>query len=572
MKRFALIALILLVAPLTASAQDAGSQTNATVSTDYSFTRNGVFGCSMNGSYAMSVGALSAVGGVFVPVNDAAVTLNTGYLVYKECVLRGIVDRQREAATAAIQAKTIKSYETGNNGQPLYSVSLTKERLNTADQIYVKYLQGGYLNTLNPVMQTRVKQAIAQGYMAGRNAANNAFVCPYTDLNSLYSGKPTGSMWAALSAVGTPACDPLLVTARSSDYIAAAAGAAENDMMTQLQWGQGTYPVMGTDADGNPIVLTPASIVRDNTVQAIQTGFNQLQNANDIDQMVGALFAGITSQVVGDTRGLSGLLQSTGGQPSYLDLVAKQSNQGVRDSAINAALQIAGPQQQLEALILAAAKAILQKAASIAASIHASENACWNLVIQNVCASAPDASGNCQAKLPTCTPTTDPATGQTTTCPTAGTLKVSTSTYKFSEKAIAAGLQPYIDKHTQVASTSKAAFDQIGSLIAQLTDTSSYTSQLSALQKLDQLMAQHLLHTPQDVTNEQQAQSTLVGSNGGSGYLDQVLTTINQAWGDSTDPKTGWCNMSSANPNKSQVIQAWQTCWSSASSSSCIYN
>ena len=84
MKRFALIALILLVAPLTASAQDAGSQTNATVSTDYSFTRNGVFGCSMNGSYAMSVGALSAVGGVFVPVNDAAVTLKTGYLVYKE--------------------------------------------------------------------------------------------------------------------------------------------------------------------------------------------------------------------------------------------------------------------------------------------------------------------------------------------------------------------------------------------------------------------------------------------------------------------------------------------------------
>jgi hypothetical protein len=106
---------------------------------------------------------------------------------------------------------------------------------------------------------------------------------------------------------------------------------------------------------------------------------------------------------------------------------------------------------------------------------------------------------------------------------------VATTTYKFTERAVAASLQPYIDKHTQVASTSKASFDQIGALIAGLTDTSSYTAQLTALQKLDQLMAAHALHTPQDVTAEQQAQSTLVGSNGGSGYLDQVLTDINQA-------------------------------------------
>src|SRR3990167_9643499 len=55
------------------------------------FSRQGIFGCSQTGSYSMSVGTLGAMGGAFVPVNDAAVTLNTGYLVFKECVLRGIV-------------------------------------------------------------------------------------------------------------------------------------------------------------------------------------------------------------------------------------------------------------------------------------------------------------------------------------------------------------------------------------------------------------------------------------------------------------------------------------------------
>ncbi|HEY4488462.1 MAG TPA: hypothetical protein VJB97_03010, partial [Candidatus Paceibacterota bacterium] len=78
----------LTLASLSLSAHIASAQVNLDYSQTYAFQRDGVFGCSLNGSYSMSVGTMSAMGGAYVPVNDASVTLNTGYLVYKECILR----------------------------------------------------------------------------------------------------------------------------------------------------------------------------------------------------------------------------------------------------------------------------------------------------------------------------------------------------------------------------------------------------------------------------------------------------------------------------------------------------
>src|SRR4051812_17105738 len=110
-----IISAAIIALPFFASAQtDTTNPNTVTATADYSstyaFQKDGVFGCNLNGAYSMSVGALSATGGAYVPVNDAAVTLNTGYLVYKECVLRGIVVRQREGVTSALTKQMAVTY------------------------------------------------------------------------------------------------------------------------------------------------------------------------------------------------------------------------------------------------------------------------------------------------------------------------------------------------------------------------------------------------------------------------------------------------------------------------------
>src|SRR5262245_20097661 len=85
------------------------------------FSRQGIFGCSRNAAaLSSSVGAFSATGGVYVPVADYTVELNTGTLVYQQCVLRGIVNRQAESANAALVQKVIQNSLTGNDGGTMF--------------------------------------------------------------------------------------------------------------------------------------------------------------------------------------------------------------------------------------------------------------------------------------------------------------------------------------------------------------------------------------------------------------------------------------------------------------------
>src|SRR3989338_4504606 len=102
------------------------------VAAAYQFMRHGIFDCNLNGAYAMSVGSMAATGGVYVPVADATVELNTGILVYKECILREIIVRQREAATAAFGKRAAIGIQTGRDGRPQYVVNQAQERLTGA--------------------------------------------------------------------------------------------------------------------------------------------------------------------------------------------------------------------------------------------------------------------------------------------------------------------------------------------------------------------------------------------------------------------------------------------------------
>lgn len=544
-----------------AAAPTASKTTDVSLSTSYSsayaFQRQGVFGCNLNGSYSMSVGALSATGGVFVPVNDAAVTLNTGYLVYKECVLRGIVDRMRESASSALQKQIINAYERGRNGQPLFSQSIPLEQRDVADAAVMRSLQDGTLSTVHPAFRSAVMRGVGQGYMAARNAANQNFACPYAgNLGAALNGRPVGSFWEAESAFLNPACSPYHAYVLANTAVMASVQGSINNMMTQLQWGQGTYPRTVVDpVTGETIVVTPASIVQSNTLQALQTGFRQLENANDIDQMVGALFAGITSQVVGDNRGLAGLTQTTGGQPSYLDQVAKESAQGVRDSAVNAAIQILTASRQVEAGYKAAMDAIGTLLANTIDNIRGKETACWNLIIQKVCSGALKADGTCAENVGACV--TDPATG-VQTCPTGATLKVATSTV-FSQRVVNASIAPLASTTAANIRASSNALAQIDQLIRGVTNTTSLNAQRVALQQLDALVAQKTLHTQYDMQGAQQQQQTVADT------MAQLIQDTVTAWADSTDTQTGWCNV-----NRAEVTNAWKDCWRQGSTS-CVY-
>lgn len=536
-RRFFFIATLFVALPLFALAQDTTGSATSTYSDTLSLQRNGVFGCSMNGSYSMSVGSLSATGGVYVPVNDAAVTLNTGYLVYKECTLRGIVNRMRENETASLQQSILLAYQRGRAGLPLFSQSLPLEQRAVYDKTVVDSIQGGYLNTVNPAYRTSVQRAVVQGYMAARNQPNRVFSCPSSN-----------DFWSKIGNLSfNAACNSYGAYSLANNAIMSAAASKWDNKLTQLEWGNGNYPITTIDpATGEEIVVTPGSIVGANALQAIQTGFTQLQNANDIDQMVGALFAGITTQVVADQSGLAGLTQRNGSQPSYLDRVVSESAAGLRNSAANAALQILAATKQIEQGFLSAMNGIAQKLLDTIANLRAKENACWNLIIDKVCTAAPDGTGKCTAKPESCT--TDPTTG-TQTCPQAQTLKVATTTTA-SQAVISARVAPLATSTQTNINASQQALTLINQLITNVSNTADISAQRVALQQLDNLVAQRALHNQYDLQNALKTRDDIVAQ------MDTLISDTAQQWGDSTDVNVGWCNV-----NNPSVITYWKNKW-----------
>jgi hypothetical protein len=520
------------------------------------FSSEGIFSCDGAESYGLSAG-VSAGSGTFVPVNDQAVTINTnytvrnlGYLVYKECILRNTVNRMSESAGLALVRRQLQSYNAGNDGKPFFVKDFVQDQVENSDEaLYHTLITNDELKTLNPLYRDTIKRAIVRTYQEQTRAANSKLACPYKgDLQNLLSGDPEGSIWEGLAALQNPMCNPLFAYINAKSYTDRNVATAQDEWRTRLTWGQGTYDRTVVDQkNGKRTTVTPASIINALTQQAVTSGFRKTENANDIGQMVSALFAGMGAQILSDTQGLSGLTQSDGGQSqdggvrqSYLDQAVQQTSKTLVDNAVNTTSQILKNalrvEQQFNQIFLAIGTNLTQTITQI----RGIENTCWNLIIQKVCSSPVSFTSN----PPTCT-----AVG-------GGTLRIATST-AISQAVINAQITPLSSSTVEVIKSSNNAIELIQELTLGVSNTTSQGAQSVAMQQLDSLVARRVLHTQNDVTSASQQQASVRDNMG------TLIETITTTWGDGTptpanpyNADSGWCNVNDPN-----TLSMWKAAW-----------
>lgn len=507
---------------------------NSSLSASYSFQREGIFGCSYNGAYSMSVGSFAAQGGAYVPVGDATVELNTGVLVYQQCVLREVIDRERESVTSALVKQNVSALLTSRNGAPMFVQQPTNEVINRiADTV------------LNTLKTWQASSTVPQSVVAGVAAQYKAALDPDSGL-----GCPA---WAndPILKIGVPGCTPFTQYWLAQQRVNTIASAAAYDLTSQLNWGNGFYPQQTRDASGNFITTAPSALVGALANQTVTTGFEQLQNANDVGQMVGALFAGLGTQILSNSNGLTGLAQANAGQPSYLDQLAAESSAGLRDAAVNAAITQLSAAQQVEQQFFAclgngpcgtSSSGIAGILTQTIAKIRGEESQCWNLIQQKVCVS-------------TATSTQSNAAG---TCvdATGNILHIATSTV-YSQAVLDAQVAPLATSTAAQLNASQSALTQINQLIQGVTNTSSLDAQRIAIQQLDTMVGKRELHTQTDLTNVQNQEQSV------SAAMSTLVQNVAQTWGDGSpdtsnpsDANSGWCSV--GNPT---TIQMWDQLW-----------
>ncbi len=484
-----------------------------------------VFTCSKNGQATGSAGSQVPLGGPYVPVADYAVELNTGLLVYKECVLRVLATTKRKAALASVDNQTLTRF----NAYP--SRELGKEEVQLSDKTVLRYLKNDSLSNFSPTVQGKVKQAIARGYSASRDP-RTAFICEYTgDLNAVYSGVPIGNYWDGFNAVADdPACSVL--SASDLGY-GAVIGQGQYEVYKNMQRynaGQGVYDVWHEDENGFHITDTPGQVVLQQGIQSVQSSYKQAQEADDIGEMVDGLYLGVTNQVLtpgtsGTSGGLSAITQALGGALSYMAQVAQgagtaytEANANVTVGILQGALAL---EQQYNAVMSSTASMFTQTNASL----RTKEAQCFTSIAGAICQSGT-------------------ISGSTCTGVSGGTLTIATST-AFSQKVIDANVRTLATATVTNLNASNQIITRLNAMITALRANPTEAAQTAALAQLAALNP----HNAQQKNDAQTNQQALTQS------MTTLLSTTFDGWA-AAEP-VGWCNIE-VQSNK----DAWTSCWS----------
>lgn len=576
--RHTLISVVLLtwvlMLPFAALAQDAGNATDnqppeagdtdvqpsANVSNPLDAATNGIFGCNQTGAYAMSVGSLRATGGTFVPVSDNAVTLNSGYIVYKECVLKPVVDAERRVVTEKYVVQELNQFNSGNNGNAYYVQDYDQELYDAGDRAF-KSSFFGVTEPLNAAIKNPVQVALARNYQLQTQSPQSAVACPYKgDLGAALDGRPT-DFWASLDAlVLYPGCSPYQAYTISQNQLNANIAAAQDSWRTQLSWSRGCYPVV--DSSGR--IVTPGALVCDKAEQAITSGFRQLESADDIGEMVGKVFAGVGSRIMnGSLGGLANIGTSVGGQPSYVQQLDAEASRDLMRVITNTVLSVLSPALRVEGEYRDAYNAMLGSLRDAKARLRGAESVCWNLVITGSETGTPSASSTkphvCQSSV------VWGASGATCSAEGGGNVNIATTTWAFAQKAIDENITPLENAVVANINASNALMTTFNQLIASFQggNPTAAANQANALIASFDMQkgaaAREKLQTVQAAIFDTQAPGfvpkTLQTWAGETGKTDNFGTRVTVAWDGSTP--LGWCNV-----NKQETLGHWIRHWS----------
>jgi hypothetical protein len=409
--RHALMLLIITAAsifPYMAHAQAATS----------TLSNQGVFGCS-SGEYGLMYGTLRAVGGIYVPVNDAAVTLNTGYLVYKECILDIVAAKEREAATAALAKDMIRWANTGNDGRAYFVRNPNEERLARSLEVEQEYLKQYKLNNLCAPFRQTVLSVHARRYYREISGETTPYTCTVDassgEIQAFFNDFSQGGFSRFIETAMNP---QNYVVGAFLQYDMAAredSARAVADLERELDRSGGflgvreavNYETETGEQRTTYQTVTPGALVAAGITQEVTTGFRQLENASEIGQIVTTVLAGLTNQALTAPRGLVGLMDTGASGLSYLSRLSIETSAGLRNAALGAAGQNVNTIISVEQAYNTAKRGSKSALDSAASQLESAESICWGNIVPAVQAYARQvACGTSTQPIPTtpCTP------------------------------------------------------------------------------------------------------------------------------------------------------------------------
>ncbi|HEX2792769.1 MAG TPA: hypothetical protein VHO23_03585 [Candidatus Paceibacterota bacterium] len=257
----------------------------------------------------------------------------------KEFLLDPIAWAVSRIAIQTLVRSTVNWINSGFEGSPAFVTDLQRNLLRLGDIVASKFVDELAGQIITTPYAEEISAAVRVGYYL--STGNTPFYVRYPYTLSTYSDDPAAFLGGDFSQGGYNALFSTIVNPQNNPYGAYQLAlnelnerltTAQNTRKDELNWGDGFLSFrdcQGGDnievqlAGGNDCfatsIKTPGSVIAPRINEALGLGEKSLVTADEIDEIVGALF----QQLVGRVLGSGGLLgvtqQSDGGGRSFLE-------------------------------------------------------------------------------------------------------------------------------------------------------------------------------------------------------------------------------------------------------------
>jgi len=219
-----------------------------------------------------------------------------------QSVITCIVKTIAQAAIDQITRSIVNWVNSGFNGQPSFVTNFNQYFANVADQAAGEFIKGSALSFLCSPFAPQIKIAIAQSY-ANRNAAASCTLTKVTNnVNGFLKGNFGAGGWGSMLQLTTmPTNNPYGSFAYAEISVKGAVANAQNNANRNISPG-GFISIQKCDdtplvnigtgkipTNKNCKVTTPGQVVQDSLKTSFDSSVNQLQVAQNIDEIIRAL-------------------------------------------------------------------------------------------------------------------------------------------------------------------------------------------------------------------------------------------------------------------------------------------
>ncbi len=256
----------------------------------------------------------------------------------KELVADPIAWIAADQIIKGITAQTVNWINSGFQGNPAYVTDPGQFFLNVADNTAGQYLStnSAAMNALCSPFRAQVRLALVKNYLS----QNQVYACNLTTIKNNYEqftrDFDQGGWSGWFEVTQNNQNNPYGSYLDNQNQLSIQIGNAQNKYSKQLDWGRGILswekcpagheldPALGTgDCSAAKTTITPGSVIQDQLSNVLGSGVARVVQADEIDEIIGALLNQVIGRVVGGIgSGLFGASQPSNGQTSFASQLA----------------------------------------------------------------------------------------------------------------------------------------------------------------------------------------------------------------------------------------------------------